>query len=362
VKPTKSSARTTEPELAEYRAKRDFGKTPEPAGGGDSPPRDRFVVQEHSATRLHWDLRLEHDGVAASWAIPNGIPETPDDLRLAVRTEDHPLEYLSFEGEIPKGEYGAGTMKVWDQGTYECHEWTDKKVTATFHGERLTGRYHMFHTGRDEKDWLIRRSDPPADPDREPMPERVEGVVAKPGRLPRDDAGFAFEIKWDGTRAFAFYEPGRLRLSSADGDDITSLYPELARLTRQLGAHSAVLDGELVALDADGRPDPERLARRARPGKDSTMRTRAREAPVVYEIQDVVYLDGRSLVDRPWEERRALLEELELNGPAWRISRVHIGDGKALSEAAKQMSLPGIVAKPLDSPYGPKAGWRSITR
>jgi len=138
--------------LGKYRSKRDFDATAEPAGreqgdGGDGDR--RFVVQEHHATRLHWDLRLEHDGVLASWAIPNGIPPDPHENRLAVHTEDHPLEYLDFEGDIPRGEYGAGTMRIWDRGTYELHKWEPRKVEVTFHGERLGGRYGLFPIGRD---------------------------------------------------------------------------------------------------------------------------------------------------------------------------------------------------------------------
>ena len=160
-------------DLRSYRAKRDFERTAEPAGeprpeSAPAAQAPRFVVQEHHATRLHWDLRLERDGALASWAIPNGIPADPADNRLAVHTEDHPLEYLEFEGEIPKGEYGAGTMRIWDRGTFETHKWEDKKVEITFHGERLRGRYGLFPIGRDgaENDWMIHRMDPPSDPAR----------------------------------------------------------------------------------------------------------------------------------------------------------------------------------------------------
>ena len=140
--------------LSEYERKRDFSRTPEPGaeGAGDDAERPRFVVQEHHATRLHWDLRLEHEGALASWAVPNGIPEDPDDNRKAVHTEDHPLEYLTFEGDIPAGNYGAGRMTIWDSGTYELHKWEPRKVVLTFHGERLQGRYALFQAGRGEKD------------------------------------------------------------------------------------------------------------------------------------------------------------------------------------------------------------------
>src|SRR5919112_5160412 len=140
--------------LGTYRDKRDLGATPEPAGDAEpAADRARFVIQEHHATRLHWDLRLEHDGVLASWAIPNGLPEEPKDNRLAVRTEDHPLEYLEFHGEIPKGSYGAGTMEIWDRGTYEAEKFRDKEVIVVLDGERVRGRYALIHTKG--KDWLI---------------------------------------------------------------------------------------------------------------------------------------------------------------------------------------------------------------
>src|SRR6476620_3715635 len=157
--------------LDSYRDKRDFGQTAEPRGaseaGSEAAPQPRFVVQEHHARALHWDLRLEHDGVLASWAVPKGIPPDPARNHLAVRTEDHPLEYLEFHGEIPAGEYGAGTMRIWDRGTYELHKFRDEEVMVTLHGERVQGRYVLFRTKG--KDWMIHRMDPPEDPDREPM-------------------------------------------------------------------------------------------------------------------------------------------------------------------------------------------------
>src|SRR4051794_17327785 len=271
---------------------------------------------------------------------------------MAVHTEDHPLEYLTWQGVIPKGNYGAGTMKVWDSGTYETHEWTDTKATVTFHGKRVVGRYHLFHIGgRDGNDWMIRRVDPPVDPDREPMPEHVVPLVPVPGPLPADDGGHAYEIQWNGRRTIAFCEPGRLRLDDATGGDITSFYPEIGRLTRTIGARTAVLDGELVALGDDGRPDPARLERRAKAGSDSAMRRRARDIPVVYEIYDLLYLDGHSLTDLSWDERQERLAALELDGEHWRVSQHHRGDGAALLEAARANGLAAIVAKAVDSPY-----------
>jgi len=190
--------------LETYRRKRDFAATPEPSGdAGETPAGARFVIQEHHATRLHWDLRFERDGALVSFAVPNGLPEEPKDNRLAVHTEDHPLEYLDFEGDIPKGSYGAGSMRVWDRGTYEELKWQPRKIEVALHGERVEGRYALFpiDKGEDPKNWMIHRMDPPADATREPMPDKIVPMMARLGPLPRDDERWAFEIKWDGVRA-----------------------------------------------------------------------------------------------------------------------------------------------------------------
>jgi bifunctional non-homologous end joining protein LigD len=346
--------------LKRYRAKRDFQATPEPGGdtGSDTATQSRFVIQEHHATRLHWDLRLEHDGVLASWAIPNGIPPDPADNRLAVHTEDHPLEYLDFSGEIPKGEYGAGTMRIWDQGTFDTHLWDDKKVEVTFHGERLSGRYGLFPIGRKgdkdaEKDWMIHRMDPPADAEREPMPERLTPMLAGAGELPRDQSRWSFEVKWDGVRAIAYIKPGRLRLESRNLNEISDAYPEVRGILRDLGMRDAVLDGEIVAFDDAGRPSFERLQKRMHVTSPSSIRRLSKSTPVIYAIFDLLYLDGHSLMRLPYEERRARLEELGLGGPAWRVPAVHPGRGQALWEATEAQGLEGIVAKRLDSRYEP---------
>ena len=345
----------SKPKLKEYERKRDFRRTPEPGAGGtaDEPELPRFVVQEHHATRLHWDLRLEHDGALASWAVPNGIPEDPDENRKAVHTEDHPLEYLTFEGQIPEGNYGAGKMTIWDTGTYEPHKWEPGKVVATFHGERLQGRYALFQAGRSEKDWLIHRMDPAADPGREPMPEHIVPMMARLGELPAKDDGWAYEIKWDGVRAIAYSEPGRFRLDSRNLNDITAQYPELRRLNRELSSHTAVLDGEIVAFDPDGRPSFERLQQRMHLTGEAQIRSRAQGYPVVYVIFDLLYLDGHDLMGLPYSDRRARLEELGLEGPAWQTPSHSIGGGKRLLAATAKGGLEGVMAKRLDCPYEP---------
>ncbi len=295
--------------LGEYERKRDFGKTAEPAprkkGAKGRKGAPRFVVQEHSATRLHWDLRLEHDGVGVSWAVPNGIPRDPAENRKAVHTEDHPLDYFSFEGEIPKGEYGAGTMRIWDHGTFEVEKWRDDEIIFAFDGERLHGRYALFRAGG-PKDWMIHRIDPP-EGERDPFPEPLPPMLANEGTLPKSTRGWAAELAWGGVRAIARCRPGRIELRDAELEDIGARWPEVHRLTRQIGAHDVVLDGELVVFDADGRPDRERLARRDKPGSDSAIRRRAREYPATYVIFDLLFLDGEDLIGAPYKRRRELL-------------------------------------------------------
>jgi bifunctional non-homologous end joining protein LigD len=353
----------TRKRLSEYEKKRDFATTPEPAPAAKgSADGGRFVIQEHHARRLHWDLRLERDGALASWAIPNGIPDDPKRNRKAVRTEDHPLEYLDFEGEIPRGEYGAGTMSIWDRGKYECEKFRDDEVIVVFHGERVKGRYALFRAGRDPKDWMIHRMDP-AEPGRAPMPERVAPMLARLGPLPRDETGWGFEVKWDGVRAIAFGEPGRLRLQSRNLKDITERYPEVRGLRDALGSRAAILDGEIVAFDENGRPSFERLQQRMHVVSEARVRRLASALPVVYVIFDLLYLDGEDLMPLTYEQRRKRLEALELSGPAWQTPAYRPGSGAALLDATRDQGLEGVVAKRLDCPYEPgrrSSGWIKV--
>ena len=300
--------------LKRYGAKRDFAATPEPgaaasesavgatesateAGAAAGAP--RFVIHEHHATRLHWDLRLERNGALASWAVPKGLPEAPGENHLAVAVEDHPLEYLDFEQDIPKGQYGAGSVTIWDRGTYECLKWEPRKVEVALHGERVDARYALFPIDRDEqpKNWLIHRMDPPADPDRAPMPTRIAPMLARAGSLPNDDGGWAFEIKWDGVRAIAYSQPGELHVESRNLKDITDTYPELFAMGAALGSHRAVLDGEIVAFDSAGRPSFAALQQRMHTASRAQARRLARDTPVTYVIFDLLWLDGHSLMD-----------------------------------------------------------------
>jgi bifunctional non-homologous end joining protein LigD len=342
--------------LSEYERKRDFGKTSEPGssakGGRGKNGAPRFVVQEHSARRLHWDLRLEHEGVAASWAIPNGIPEVPEENRKAVHTEDHPLEYLSWEGEIPAGEYGAGTMRIWDRGTYTLEKWEAGKVMVDFHGEKVRGRYALFRAGKSEKDWMIHRIDPPVR-ERDPFPENVVPMLARLSTLPRDDGKWAVEVKWDGVRALAYCKPGRVELQTRNLNDVSVQYPEVRRISRALGAHDAVLDGELVAFDENGKPSFERLQQRIHNTDENVVRRRMKTHPVVYVIFDLLYLDGQDLTGEPYTRRRELLEGLELNGDAWQTPGHSVGHAKELLAASAEQGLEGVMLKRLDSIYCP---------
>jgi len=295
--------------------------------------------------------------VAVSWAVPNGIPQHPGENRKAVHTEDHPLKYLDWEGTIPEGEYGAGIMKVWDSGTYEAEKWEEAKVVVVFRGERVRGRYALFRAGSDA-DWMIHRMDP-AEPGRQPMPERVTLARAVAGELPGDE-GHAFEVDWPGMRVAVYCKPGRIRIETARGEDVTERFPEVRGLSRALGARSAIFDGVLVGFGRDGRPDPGRLERRLREGTTATYARRAKEAPVVLAIVDLLHLDGGDLTAEPWAERRAAIEGLGLDGPSWHVPAAHLGDGAEFLAATRAQGLPGVIAKRADAPYG--SGWTAVGR
>jgi bifunctional non-homologous end joining protein LigD len=320
----------------------------------------RFVIHEHHATRLHWDLRLERDGTLASWAVPKGLPPAPGENHLAVAVEDHPLEYLDFEAEIPKGQYGAGQITIWDRGTYECLKWEPRKVEVALHGERVDARYALFpiDAGEHPKNWLIHRMDPPEDPDREPMPARIAPMLARSGELPNEDGGWAYEVKWDGVRAIAYSRPGELRLESRNLNDISDSYPELFGINAALGSHSAVLDGEIVAFDGAGRPSFEALAQRMHVGSRARARKLAGATPVTYVIFDLLWLDGHSLMREPYATRRERLAALALSGASWQTPEHVVGEGETLLAAVTEQQLEGVVAKRLDSRYQPGARTR----
>jgi bifunctional non-homologous end joining protein LigD len=338
--------------LQEYRRKRNPSRTAEPmpkrtrTSGGNS-----FVVQEHHARSLHWDFRLERDGVLVSWAVPKGLPADPDRNVLAVHVEDHPLEYAGFEGTIAEGQYGAGTVSIWDRGSYEPEKWTDREVKVVLHGQRVTGRFVLFRT--EGKNWMMHRMDAPARPDWQALPRDLAPMLATLGTLPADDRGWGFEMKWDGVRALARVEGGRLALISRNGKDMTASYPELRGLAEQLGSTQALLDGEIVAFDAKGRPDFARLQPRMHVASATAARRLAERTPVVFLAFDLLHLDGRSLLGLPYRQRRELLGELALDAPAWQTPPAFTGGGAQALEASREHGLEGVLAKRLDSRYTP---------
>ncbi len=309
------------------------------------------MIQEHHARRLHWDLRLEHDGVYVSWAVPKGLPNDRTTNHLAVHVEDHPLAYGSFEGTIPEGEYGAGEVTIWDKGTYEATKWTDREVKFHLHGSRVDARFVLFWTRGD--DWLLHREDP-APQGWEPLPRTVEPMLAVPGDLPPDGGGdWRYEFKWDGARVIGYVEGGRIRLSSRAAHDRTAAYPELHALGESLGSHQVVLDGEVIALDAGGRPSFEALQPRMLVDDPARARRLASSVPVTYMLFDLLHLDGVSTTALPYVERRRLLEGLGLAGAHWAVPPSHQGPGTDVLSAAESEGLEGVVAKRAASPYRP---------
>jgi bifunctional non-homologous end joining protein LigD len=333
-------------QLAEYRSKRDPQQTPEPF---DSKKRGReliFVVQRHDARRLHYDFRLERDGALASWAVPKGIPLEAGQRALAVHVEDHPLDYANFEGEIPKGQYGAGTVEIWDRGTYELvEEKKDGGLTVRLHGERLDGMWTLVPAklDGDPKNWLILRKRDTYGSVASAAHDRYQpmlATLASREELPTAD-GWLFEVKWDGYRAIAYVRGGETeRLDSRRGNDQVGRFPSVAKeVARAVKTPDCVLDGEVCALDEQGRPSFSAMQQ----GKSGT--------PIVYEVFDLLELEGRSLVDLPLTERRKQLERLlDRRNRTVRLSEP-FEDGEALYEAAKDQGLEGIIAKRVDSPY-----------
>ena len=243
-------------------------------------------------------------------------------------------------------------MRIWDHGTYELHEWESGKVVVNFSGGRLHGRYALFRAGKGEKDWMIHRVDL-AERERDPYPQSVVPMLAKLAQLPARDDGWGVEVKWDGVRAIAYCRPGRLELQTRNLNTVTSQYPEVRRLSRQLGGLDAVLDGELVAFDEDGRPSFERLQQRIHQTSERVVRRRMESHPVTYVIFDLLYLDGVSLLEQPYGDRRRLLEQLELDGDSWQTPAYSVGRARELLAASAERRLEGIVLKRLDSTYAP---------
>lgn len=392
--------------LATYLSMRTSGVTPEPMPGsswaapGEGAP--TFVIQEHHARRLHFDFRLERDGVLKSWAVPKGVPDDPGVNHLAVQTEDHPLEYGGFEGTIPAGEYGAGSVMIWDAGTYATEKWRDDEVIVDVQG-RPGGplgavRLALIRTdGEGEKStWLMHRmkdqrpaaevepaaassaavpgapaangagdaSEPLAPtgadaaapaPAADAEPIRVRPMLASPGTLGLvADGDWALEYKWDGIRVLARADGGALRIISRNGNDVTARYPELAGLPRALRG-DALVDGEIVALDDDGRPSFELLQSRMNLTRAREVQRLAASAPVRLLLFDVLEIAGDDVTDAPYRERRRRLERLVRPVPGVPVEVPSVAQGEAadaLAEA-RRLGLEGLVAKRPDSVYRP---------
>jgi bifunctional non-homologous end joining protein LigD len=354
--------------LTEYRRKRDAGRTPEPVPahvtGSGSGSGETFVIQQHHARSLHWDLRLERDGVLVSWAVPRGVPRDPARNHLAVRTEDHPMEYATFHGEIPAGEYGGGRMTIYDRGTYTTEKWRDAEVMIVLRGERVSGRYVLFRTGG--KNWMIHRMDPLPD-GWTPMPDLVPPMRPVHGkRLPADDGRWAFELAWNGARTVAYVSGGRLRLMSVDDHDVTATYPELRPMAESLAPTECVLDGEIVTFDRAGRISADALRTRTTARADAAaLRRLTARTPVQYLAVDLLWLDGVDTVGLPYRRRRELLDGLRLAGPNWQTPPHFPGGGALARETSTAQGLPGVVAKRMDAAYAAgerNRDWRWIPR
>jgi bifunctional non-homologous end joining protein LigD len=333
-----------DPQLRDYQRKRDPQRTPEPFGGrerGSKAP--LFVVQRHEARRLHYDLRLERHGVLASWAVPKGIPLERGDRRLAVHVEDHPLDYATFEGDIPAGQYGAGRVEIWDRGTYELlEEKRDGGLTVRLAGERLQGVWTLVPASLDgdPKNWLILRKDD----SRKPSPGWRPMLASSAERPPRGE-GWVFEVKLDGYRAIATVRGGEASLTSRNGNDLSGRFSGAARaIARAVHTPDCVIDGEVCALDATGA------------ARFSALQQAEAGTRLVYYAFDVLERDGAPVASRPLSERRTVLESLvepvDLDGGSVRISAL-FGDGDRLLAEVEKQGLEGIVAKRADSRYVP---------
>jgi bifunctional non-homologous end joining protein LigD len=356
-------AASKDPNLAEYLRKRTFGPrgTPEPPPRRPRRPRgDTFVIQKHRATRLHYDLRLERQGAMPSWAVPRGLPIARNDRRLAVRTEDHPIEYASFAGTIPEGHYGAGEVRIFDDGTYELLEWDDKKVSFVLNGRRYPGlEYHLVKT---RTDWLVFLASHQEAPLVEGPPAYAP-MLAEGGAKPFDGAGWWFEPKLDGIRALATMSTGETRLGTRNGRDVSDSYPELHMIHELVDQVNAVIDGEIVALDAEGRDSFEALQQRMNLRNEREIKRISKQIPVTLVAFDLLWLDGNDLTGLPLEERRGLLEGIVEQDERLQVAINVERHGKRFVEEARRLGLEGVVAKRKGSRYQPgrrSQDWRKI--
>ena len=350
---------------SQYNDKRDFDVTSEPRGERHAedvdpltaPTGESFVIQQHHATALHHDVRLEmlngDTPVLVSWAVPKGLPRRRGDRHLAIRTEDHPMGYASFSGTIPQQEYGGGEVRIFDEGSYQMEDRSEDRITFRLHGHRLQGVWHLVSTGTEngKEQWLALLSADERPPGDDPPP--TDPMLATLTGEPFDAPDWLFEPKWDGIRALAICSD-TTRLITRNDKDVTVAYPELARLNDRVVALDAILDGEIVALE-DGVPSFQRLQQRMHLRDERRIEQMMKTIPVVYMVFDVLFVDRTNLTGAPLETRRRVLEELIVPSERIQLSPVTREAGTALYDAAAKTGLEGVMAKRASSTYTPGA-------
>ena len=354
-KQPKSSQKTFPParayktpeQLEHYSRKRSFDKTPEPPPAEITGEGNAFVVHRHHASRLHYDLRLEQTGVLKSWAVPKGLPPRPGIMRLAVNVEDHPLEYVHFEGAIPKGEYGGGMMWKFAQGRYQITKQKAEGFYFRLQSRELNAEYRVHHTK--ENQWLLERVDTPqTDWLRDP----IEPMLARSADQPPTSKDFVYEVKWDGLRALISLDEGEIRIHGRNRMDLTRQFPELLIPERAFRATSGLFDGEIVCLDAEGKPDFRNVIQRMQQKTEAGVERAKAKHPAVCYLFDCLYLDGRAIVNEPLTRRREWLADAIKKDTAYRVSEI-VEEGAPFFEAVRQMGLEGIMAKQRYSTYLP---------
>lgn len=337
----------TPEQLESYEKKRDFKKTPEPEariieGSGTS-----FVIHRHHASHLHYDLRLEQDGVLKSWAVPRGMPPHPGVKRLAVQTEDHPMKYLTFDGEIPKGQYGAGEMWIYALGKYQITK--DKKDGFYFRlsSKEINGEYRIYKIKA--KEWLLERVDTPQV---NYLQDVIEPMLSASADKPPAGDTYLHEIKWDGIRALIAVEDGQVRIRTRNHNDVTKQFPELTVADKAFRATCGLFDAEIVCLDKSGKADFKKVIHRLMSSGETSIQKGAKSSPVHCYIFDCLYMDGRTLINEPLEKRREWLKDAIKPETPYRISEA-VEDGAALFEAAREFALEGIISKDKKGKYLP---------
>jgi DNA ligase D-like protein (predicted ligase)/DNA ligase D-like protein (predicted polymerase)/DNA ligase D-like protein (predicted 3'-phosphoesterase) len=344
--PPKPNPKYKSPEQLEaYAKKRDFTKTPEPAAAVPDEAGNKFVVHRHHASRLHYDLRLEKDGVLKSWAVPKGLPPYPGVKRLAVQTEDHPMEYLTFDGKIPKGQYGAGEMWIYALGKYQVTK--DKKDGFYFrlNSKEITGEYRIHKMK--EKEWLLERVD---DPQLNFLHHDIGPMLSESSDKPPKDKDYIFELKWDGIRAMITLEDGQIKIKTRNQNDVTAQFPELQIGEKAFRATNGVFDAEIVTLDSSGKPIFKQVINRLMSSGETAIKKLSKSNQAHCYVFDCLYLDGRSLVNEPLLKRKEWLADAIRPETPYRVSE-HVEDGEQLFAAAREHGLEGIMAKKKDSKY-----------